>query len=178
MHLSYLLKQLLKERFTDAFEEASSQDGATSVEELADYHYAALKCRERALLCHNKLNGLAKEPQNIVVQRESEPSGKPFITDYGVAKRHGDVYRSVGFCGTEGWMAPEIQGDATWDPRSADVWAMAKVLKYLADPIALISTPAGPRKFRHNHIPSSGILGLHMRQAAKGEFDIDAILSA
>lgn len=59
---------------------------------------------------------------------------KLFIIDFGVGKQYSDGDPlCTGFCGTEGWVAPEVADDTHWNPKSADVWAMAYTLRYLAD---------------------------------------------
>lgn len=74
------------------------------------------------------------KPGNIVVDRTQEGSSTAgaIIIDYGNARRCAAGYRCQRYQGTAGWTAPEVQAGASWEPMSADVWAMAKVLLHLA----------------------------------------------
>ncbi|KAG9021835.1 hypothetical protein FRB95_001383 [Tulasnella sp. JGI-2019a] len=73
------------------------------------------------------------KPANIVVNLQGGSSViRTYIIDFGNARRCTPGYRCKGFQGTRGWTAPEVQDGIDWEPMSADVWAMANTLKYLA----------------------------------------------
>ncbi|KAG8958745.1 hypothetical protein FRC03_008841 [Tulasnella sp. 419] len=107
------------------------------------------------------------KPSNIVVEFKEY---RLFIIDYDLSQRQSPGGQCFGYRGTEGWTAPEIQPDAVWDPWSADIWALANVLRYLAkrtgysDPIAdrvLTLSPA--------ERPSAGkLLELYSRSSKRG----------
>ncbi|KAG9030983.1 hypothetical protein FRB95_003263 [Tulasnella sp. JGI-2019a] len=80
------------------------------------------------------------KPANIVVNLINQElcAARIYIIDFGNARRCTPGYRCKGFQGTRGWTAPEVRDGATWEPLSADVWAMAKTLLHLA---ALACTP-------------------------------------
>ncbi|KAG9035734.1 Sperm motility kinase 2A [Tulasnella sp. JGI-2019a] len=74
------------------------------------------------------------KPSNIVVDLKQELSmAKVYTIDFGNARRCTPEYRCKGFQGTSGWTAPEVQDGVSWEPMSADIWAMAKTLLYLAE---------------------------------------------
>ncbi|KAG8978787.1 hypothetical protein FRB93_010868 [Tulasnella sp. JGI-2019a] len=74
------------------------------------------------------------KPANIVVDLERGSSVvRTYIIDFGIARRCTPEYRCNGFQGTRGWTAPEVRGGVDWEPMSADVRAMAKTLKHLAN---------------------------------------------
>ncbi|KAG8934407.1 NUAK SNF1-like kinase 1 [Tulasnella sp. 418] len=69
------------------------------------------------------------KPSNVVVELKEY---RLFIIDYDLSQHQSPGGQCFGYCGTEGWTAPEIQPDAVWDPWSADIWALANVIRYLA----------------------------------------------
>ncbi|KAG9017567.1 Sperm motility kinase 2A [Tulasnella sp. JGI-2019a] len=100
-----------------------------------EYHGLRLHVVEAIAFLHAE--GVAHrdiKPGNIVVDLKQELSmAKVYIIDFGNARRCTPEYRCKGFQGTSGWTAPEVQDDASWEPMSADIWAMAKTLLYLAE---------------------------------------------
>ncbi|KAG8927853.1 NUAK SNF1-like kinase 1 [Tulasnella sp. 418] len=86
------------------------------------------------------IEGVAFMHEQGVVHRDLKPSNivldfkeyRIFIIDYDLSRHQSPGEQSSGYCGTEGWTAPEIQDNAFWDPRSADIWALANVLRYLS----------------------------------------------
>ena len=69
------------------------------------------------------------KPENLVVDSDRDFSLK--IIDFDVAMRVEDENKVVeGQCGTEGWMAPEIEEKSMYSPIKADRWSTGQVLLY------------------------------------------------
>ncbi|KAF8501598.1 kinase-like domain-containing protein [Russula emetica] len=67
------------------------------------------------------------KPENLVVDRDFCLK----MIDFDVAMRVRDEHEVVdGQCGTEGWMAPEIEEKSMYSPIKADRWSTGQVLLY------------------------------------------------
>lgn len=70
------------------------------------------------------------KPENLVVDRNFCLK----IIDFDVAMKVNDEDEVVdGQCGTEGWMAPEMEEKSMYSPIKADRWSTGQVLLYLLD---------------------------------------------
>jgi serine/threonine protein kinase len=93
--------------------------------------------RESAARCHSYCNGVAHldiKPQNIVVRSD----GRLFIIDFDLSLRvDGPDHLIDTWCGTPGWMAPEIgerdDRRRLYSPIRADLWSCGQVISYLMD---------------------------------------------
>ncbi|KAG8996281.1 hypothetical protein FRB94_008430 [Tulasnella sp. JGI-2019a] len=106
-----------------------------------EYHNLRLQVVEAVAFLHaERVTHRDLKPANIVVNLINQElcAARIYIIDFGNARRCTPGYRCKGFRGTRGWTAPEVRDGATWEPLSADVWAMAKTLLHLA---ALACTP-------------------------------------
>ncbi|KAG8995111.1 Sperm motility kinase 2A [Tulasnella sp. JGI-2019a] len=105
-----------------------------------EYHYLGLQIVEAVAFLHaERIAHRDLKPANIVVDLKQELSAtRVYIIDFGNARRCASEYRCKGFQGTRGWTAPEVQDGVSWEPMSAYIWAMAKILLHFA---ALAGTP-------------------------------------
>ena len=79
----------------------------------------------------NKIAHLDLKPDNIYVAITTSPL-RLHISDYGVSLQVDTEESWVkGYCGTEGWTAPEVQ-DKQYQPILADLWSAGRVLQYIA----------------------------------------------
>ncbi|KAG8882958.1 Chromosomal serine/threonine-protein kinase jil-1, partial [Tulasnella sp. 403] len=69
------------------------------------------------------------KPDNIVLQWPRPPFGHLYLIDFDNAVDCKAGLSCIDFHGTRGWTAPEVADGQRWDPKAADVWAMANVLR-------------------------------------------------
>ena len=133
-----------------------SRNGQLSPQRVADIGAqlaGALACAHERRIVHRDI-----KPGNVLIDK----AGRPKISDFGIARRHGDdQLTAIGFVtGTPGYLSPELArgGDPDW---ASDVWALGATL-YAAvegrpayeprsNPIALLRDIASerPRPMRH-----------------------------
>lgn len=85
-------------------------------------------------LHEHKVAHLDLKPPNIVITATNHLQ----IIDFGVSVLVSELEsRIVGYRGTEGWAAPELENDpdAEYQPIRADLWSSGRILKYLSRPM-------------------------------------------
>jgi serine/threonine protein kinase len=111
------------------------------MDSVADYVWFAPRRFDAkvAQVCWGLINGVAYlhkfciahrdiKPENLVIDRDFCLK----IIDFDVAMEVNDENEVVeGQCGTEGWMAPEIEEKSMYSPIKADRWSTGRVVLYL-----------------------------------------------
>ncbi len=94
-----------------------------------------------AQICWGLITGVAYLHKICIAHRDIKPENLVVDRDFCLKMIDFDVAMQVkgedkvvdGQCGTEGWMAPEMEEKSMYSPIKADRWSTGRVLYYLLD---------------------------------------------
>lgn len=122
--------------------------------ELVRYNFSTYTYNNVVRLCWDLIKGVAYLHRHLIAHRDIKPSNLVVdlkdgfcvkIIDCDCSMKLGVADELVpDYCGTEGWLAPEIESESPrpkYSPIKADRWACGKVISYFLDQAGIEHAP-------------------------------------